>query len=327
MQHRRAESARRDRIRFRCSRSAFEEARVGSPAFLISGFVLVGCAGGEFDQRAAPPAPPGEPPPVDLAWMSDQGTHILGSGPDAIASPGGYVRVSTTPTFRTRFMLSVAAAGDGAHLIATSDTETHEKDDPWFDHLIMTASSGGQIMITGMTEVTAADLDFLYVASTAPSTLYTLSYRARDGKGSFGRWEDYCDGHGGAVALRGAYNAKRAHVDPAAGAISFACTNGIAYKCVMWGYGSGNDPTSQPWRYHQACTAAGNARYCGDEHSFTRELTPIRIIDDRDGFGIDDPGPTLGHPSTTVRLPTRGPAIPTPSTSSPAGTGEASRSA
>jgi hypothetical protein len=267
-------------------------------ALLISGTVLMGCTGGEPDQHAAQSTAALDD---DLPrWVPDQGTHILGSKADDIASPGGYVRVAAVPTFFPRFTLSVTPALQGAHLVATTvtviNTITYTGNDPWFNGLILTASDGGQIRINSSSEVTAQDLGFEYVASTAASTVYMLDYRPSNGDGTFGPWEDYCDGQGGAIALRGAYNFARDHIDPPVGAISFACSNAISYKCNMWGYGAGNlGPSSTPWQYHQACTAAGNARYCDDGHSFTREETPIRLIDARPNYGIDDPGPRLEH--------------------------------
>jgi hypothetical protein len=281
--------------------------RAMKTALLIS-VGLAGCVGGDPDQRDAPrvpasPQPP--PPPVDEPWIPDQGTHILGSGPDVIPNAGsaGYISASVVPTFRTKFTLSLSTAANGANLVASRFTfpgglETHTGADDWFLNLIMTTSDGGQLKITGMDQVTAADLGFLTVASTATSTRYTLSYRASDGKGGFLDWGDYCNGAGGAIPLRGSYDVNRKHIDPTPASISFACPDGIAYKCSMWGYRSGSfGPSTMDWKYHQACTAAGNARYCGDGHSFTREMTPIRLIDTQVGYGIDDPGAELTHPS------------------------------
>jgi hypothetical protein len=283
-------------------------------ALLIGGMVLAGCAGGDPDQRdtkppagapASPTPPASSPNLVDSDWVPDQGVHLLGSKPDGLAPGTSYLSVSTVPAYRTNFTLSLSRAVDGAHLVATDGTTTYLNEDTWFTGLILTASDGGQIKITGASALTAADVGYKdapgglsdeYVANPVASTEYTLVYRKQLGiKGNFGPWQDYCDDGGAAVPLFGSYDAKRAHT-AAPAAISFACHNGIAFKCTMWGFPTGSVAGSDAWDRNTACTAMGNARYCGDEHSFTREMTPIWIVDQLPGIGIDDNGALLTHP-------------------------------
>jgi ADYC domain len=278
-------------------------------ALLIS-WLVWGCAGGqEPDQSIVRSAATGSGSGGDgdlaLPWTPEQGMHLLGSAPDLITGGNGYIHVSNVPAFRTKFTLSLTSAADGAHLVATDGTNTYSRDHAWFTGLILSASDGGQIKITGATEVTAADLGYKtapdvantqYVAQTAASTEYTLLYRAPVA-GGYGPWEDYCgDFGGGAVPLLGRYDQNRGHTANGTPSISFGCGNGITYKCTFWGYGTGNTPGSDAWKRHGGCDGAGNARYCGDRHSFTREKTPIWIVDQKPGIGIDDNGATLAHP-------------------------------
>jgi hypothetical protein len=280
-------------------------------ALLITGIMLVGCAGSGPDQpETKPSAPPPAPPSSDGSeeqWIPDQGTHILGSGPDVLGSGPGYISVSTTPAFRTKFTVSVMPAIAGAHLTATDGTTTYSQNHTWFNDLILTASDGGQVKIIGSAEVfaTAPDLNYKvvedaanteWVANAVASTEYTLLYRKPKMGGGFEDWKDYCGDDGGAaVPVAGHYGGQRDHLN---GRISFACHNGIAFKCTMWGFPTGPGLTIDPdaWDLHTACTGMGNARYCGDAHSFTREMTPVWIVDQKNGSGIDNNAWDLMHP-------------------------------
>uniref|UniRef100_UPI00286BD6D5 ADYC domain-containing protein n=1 Tax=Chamaesiphon sp. VAR_48_metabat_135_sub TaxID=2964699 RepID=UPI00286BD6D5 len=60
----------------------------------------------------------------------------------------------------------------------------------------------------------------------------------------------------------------------------FACTNGVAAKCVRLEYKPWKVLNGQSlWKYHQACTRMLRADYCGDGLPRTREGTPIVIHD------------------------------------------------
>src|SRR5437868_4593289 len=250
-------------------------------ALLISGIVWAGCAGGEPDQRdvqTPAPAPPAQP---DGDWVPDQGVHLLGKTADRITETvparAPYLSVSTTPWFRTAYTLSLPPADLGAYLIAANGTDTKSRTDTWFNGLILRASDGGQLKITGSQPMTPDTLGFTRVANrTLESTEYFLQYRAAGGGPN--DWHDYCDDplHG-AVPVLGRYKPNRDHDELALSSISFACNWGIAYKCTMWGYGAGNDPDDPAgrWKLHNACEGGGNARYCRDAQSFTREMTPV----------------------------------------------------
>jgi hypothetical protein len=279
-------------------------------ALLISWVVWAGCAGGETEPALGVAVSASEP--VDDNWVPEQGTHILGGDPDGHTETGPagrsvpdnpYLRVGATPTFRTGFQLSVTPAEMGAHLVAAAGTEVHAGIDAWFIGLVMTeVSSGARIRVTGVDLVKVGDVGILGVQTLAPTTLYTLEYRASNGDGTFADAVDYCGGKGGAIALAGGYDRHRQHT--AGPTISFACPDGIAWKCNFWGYVAGNDATADGWKYHQACTGMGNANYCKNGLSFTRELTPIQIRDARLDYGSDG-GFELVHPDEPPGDPDR----------------------
>jgi len=98
------------------------------------------------------------------------------------------------------------------------------------------------------------------------------------------RWEEMCepDQYGRRVGfpLSGTWNESGAHVESAR-EFSLTCTSGALGKCVMFGY--------KPWRsaadgtplapFHQACTRAVRADYCGNGQPYTHEGTVIDIYD------------------------------------------------
>lgn len=60
--------------------------------------------------------------------------------------------------------------------------------------------------------------------------------------------------------------------------ITFACSDGGAHECTMFGYLAG--PTDgDMWKVHEACMEMLPANYCGDEHKNTRTGTRIRFLD------------------------------------------------
>jgi hypothetical protein len=244
---------------------------------------------------------------IDLSWEPEQGPHLLGAFPDTlmvIRASGAreYIRASTTPVNRAGYSLSVTASAAGANLVADSWPLHHEKDDAWFIGMRLAASDGGELKITAVTLVNPGDVHVDGVVTKASSTLYSLDYRPPLANGNLGAWVDYCGGYGGAIPLRGGYDESRIHND--GDAITFVCLNGIGLKCNFWGYVAGNGgPSTEGWKYHQACTGMGIANYCRTGQSFTRELTPIQIRDAVPGYGHDPSGPNdpdevLTHPAS-----------------------------
>lgn len=92
-------------------------------------------------------------------------------------------------------------------------------------------------------------------------------------------WRPVCTSGGQAVLLTGTWNGDGSRT-PSDSLITFACAGGALAKCVDFGYA--------PWRsrdgtslapYHQACTRALRADYCGDGSSYTQDATAINLFD------------------------------------------------
>lgn len=92
-------------------------------------------------------------------------------------------------------------------------------------------------------------------------------------------WKPVCASGGSAVLLSGTWNEDGSHA-PSDTVVTFACPGGALAKCVDFGYA--------PWRsldgtslapYHQACTRAVRADYCGDGTSYTQDGNPINLYD------------------------------------------------
>jgi hypothetical protein len=243
-----------------------------------------------------------EPTPTDVPkqpltgkggdWDPElQGRHILGDFADTLLANNEHFRVSILSSSPAGWSLSVTTAGvlgaNGANLIATNIFGvTHTGADPWFANkqLTMTGPNGRLLRITG-------------AVADGRSTLYDLEIFDP----AKGAWSDYCAGEGGAFPLAGGFNERRIHTQGPT--ITFACKNGVANKCIRWGYtpgtaGAGN----MDWDHHQACIQMANAAYCGGAQSglpFTREETPIVIRDFRANYAMPEPTalPALTHPA------------------------------
>ncbi|WP_299391607.1 ADYC domain-containing protein [Pelagibius sp.] len=99
-----------------------------------------------------------------------------------------------------------------------------------------------------------------------------------------GVWRPLCppapDGLPVGFALRGAWDAGGRYRS-GADDITLVCASGAIGKCLRMGYrlwGEAADGTPLHL-FHQACTRAMRADYCGDGTSHTRDGTPIRIGD------------------------------------------------
>jgi hypothetical protein len=96
-------------------------------------------------------------------------------------------------------------------------------------------------------------------------------------------WQPVCTSGGQGIPLYGTWGADGSRTDSDT-VITFACPGGALAKCVNFGYA--------PWRevngtslapYHQACTRAVRADYCGDGTSYTQNGN---IIDLYDAIGV-----------------------------------------
>jgi len=113
---------------------------------------------------------------------------------------------------------------------------------------------------------------------------YVIEYQDEDGV-----WRGLCsEEHSGAMVIPGSFGhsprpdgappASNGDYDPEDGRFTFSCREGVASKCVDWGY--------PPWRhgdemvaYFQACTRMARADYCGTGRSRTVEGTLISFGD------------------------------------------------
>lgn len=109
-------------------------------------------------------------------------------------------------------------------------------------------------------------------AAPYSGTVYEVEYRMR----GWSSWYLLCGTsalENEAIPVRGYWAASAVYTNMA-GAFTFACRNGVAYKAVAWGYA--------PWisvPHFQAAVRAGRADYCGNGRSFTVPGTPIEIFD------------------------------------------------
>lgn len=83
------------------------------------------------------------------------------------------------------------------------------------------------------------------------------------------------DGETG-LFLPGTWDATGAHHDSAS-TVTFSCARGVIAKCATWGYAPWDVGTS----LHQTCTRMARADYCGTGVSYTKNGTPIDMMDVR----------------------------------------------
>jgi hypothetical protein len=107
---------------------------------------------------------------------------------------------------------------------------------------------------------------------------YAASYKIQNTDAS-ASWQSLCTSGGSAVPLYGTWNADGSRT-PSNTVITFACPGGALAKCIDFGYA--------PWStqggtslapYHQACTRAIRADYCGDGTSYTQNGNQINLYD------------------------------------------------
>lgn len=93
------------------------------------------------------------------------------------------------------------------------------------------------------------------------------------------QWQPVCTSGGEAIPLNGTWNADGSKTSSDA-VVTFACPGGALAKCINFGYApwQSQDGTSlEP--YHQACTRAIRADYCGDGTSYTQDGNQLNLYD------------------------------------------------
>jgi hypothetical protein len=106
--------------------------------------------------------------------------------------------------------------------------------------------------------------------------MYTVSYATSSG------WMPLCPNANEALAFPGTWNLGTVRHQWDSNMFSFACRGATIAKCAELGYKS----DSLLDTYHQACTRAIRADYCGDGQSHTITGTEINIFDRR-GLQLD----------------------------------------
>lgn len=238
-----------------------------SVAFLV----LLSACGAE---PATTPDPVLGPP---LPGRENQGRTILG-GLDTITSEPYWV--SSHAKLATGDPVSVRVAG--SELVVQHGPNVYAGTDPEIIGLSFDGVDGRELRIVNIVATPNAPLRY---------------YLAHDGA-------DPCGGEG-AVAFAGRFDVDARHHAPA-NDLSFACESGEAYKCTDWGYIAGDDPASQAWGLHGACTYMAGARYCADRTSFTREGTQVAMFDVADirvAFPPDWTPPMTWTPWTLASWP------------------------
>jgi hypothetical protein len=113
---------------------------------------------------------------------------------------------------------------------------------------------------------------------------YVIEYRA-PARG----WRNLCPGaYRGATLIPGAFafaqgsrQGSNGDFDLTRDRLTFSCRDGVAAKCVDWGY-SPWDEAGEMARYFQSCTSMAMADYCGNGHSRTVDGTMINYGDLRE---------------------------------------------
>lgn len=131
--------------------------------------------------------------------------------------------------------------------------------------LELAASSGSTLF-----RVLAADQHVLVTGATRWQ--YDVQVRP-EGTSS---WQSLCGG-GKAFVISGLWQRDGRHRD-VPDTMVFACMEGVAAKCIHWGY-EPERGADDAWGRHQACTRMARADYCGDGSSHTFDGTGILIYD------------------------------------------------
>ncbi|WP_437757339.1 ADYC domain-containing protein [Sorangium sp. So ce1389] len=160
-------------------------------------------------------------------------------------------------------------------------------------------------VVSKVTDTNEANLMASCAHRTNPEDVHLYRVQWFDSEDGRGAWKDVCDAPGGdavgsgrAVFTKGYWKKlpaapgvtpKTAYEDEDPQAFGLACWDGVAAKCVRWGYKEWQTLTSprtgEPVEMRSlfiACQRAAMADYCGTGESFTQEDTPIDIWDAHD---------------------------------------------
>lgn len=122
-----------------------------------------------------------------------------------------------------------------------------------------------------------------------PGPQYALSF-SYDGETG-----NPCANGNNAIAMSGDFDSTAHHDENTISQrVSFACLEeGVAAKCVAWGFMPGNTPGSDGWDGHQVCTRAARADYCKNGTPHTLDETYVRIWDTYPNMAFKPPSVTF----------------------------------
>jgi ADYC domain len=193
--------------------------------------------------------------------MEEQGRFLLGTTLDA--EPGR--------TSLEHASLSVAVASAAGVATTVSVSRAAVLTTPFkggLAGLVFTSDSGGRIRIDT-------------VSATATITKVHLQKQVG------GVWVDGACGAGLALPLSGVFQRDGLHVADAT-RLTFACDgDGVAAKCITWGFPPGPS-AGAIWDQHQACTRMARADTCSNGVPHTRRETKISFFDIVPGNDIPD---------------------------------------
>ena len=204
----------------------------------------------------------GPDPELSDKVRTPQGRYLLGETLDSRAGvlPLQHVSVDASSAADASGVVFSELDVVEGYLQGTLAGATHAGDDPAFVGMTISASDGSTLRISGA------------MSRNVSVTEYQIE--VLEG----GNWESLCLDDGYALPFAGIWDETGRHAG-SPGRITFACADGVASKCVGWGYAPwlGTDGRS----YHQACTRMARADVCGLGQSNTFSGTEIEFADMR----------------------------------------------
>ena len=198
----------------------------------------------------------------------------LSGGGDAIRLEG--IRLAEDSTLASSQVTSAWLEGSDLHVRTAVDKDLSGPELTGAEFVFSVLEDG--VSDTKLVRIAGVDL----LAPGSDIWIYDLELRTESDE-----WEPLClDGKGDpteAILLDGAWDGVTGDRVPlvAGRALTFACRDAALAKCVEWGY--------RPWAsvdgvsladYHQACTRAVRADYCGDGVPHTHNGVEIHVLDE-----------------------------------------------
>jgi hypothetical protein len=196
--------------------------------------------------------------------MEEQGRFLLGTTLDAELGRTSLEHASLPVTVTTAAGVSTTVNLSSAAVLSTPARGG-------LPGLVFTADGGGKVRIETV---------------TATPTITKVHLQKQVG----GVWVDGACGAGLALPLYGVFRRDGLHVADAT-RITFACDGeGVAAKCITWGFPPGvpGIVTGTVWNQHQACTRMARADTCSNGVPHTRKETRVWFFDNVVGNDIPD---------------------------------------